>query len=162
MRRFVALILLGWGMAWGEVPNLEGWSLLNAGAVQVRYRRGHEAAARRADRVAEDLYRRIDERFSLAPPGPFVLWIADSETDFVRISGGRIVDWAQGFAFPDRLEAVVLFSGGPGEFEQLDRLVRHEIAHLCLSVLAGGSLGGDSSLVSRGICDVRLRAVDGD
>ncbi len=97
-----------------------------------------DMAARRALKVSQELFDEIAAHYDIELKRPFRVWIAQSPDRFKSLAQAPIRDWAQGFAFPLKGEMAILQPKGQQRYEELERIARHETAHLALGALIGG------------------------
>lgn len=134
LRRF-----FGWGLGlWGLVPNVFGalWHQVEGRWLRVYYSEDRVAAERVA-RVGDALYEDIASRFELPVARQIDVWLTASPEQLEEIARAPIRDWAAGYAFPS--EARIVLRNPSGRLEELDRLTRHEVAHVMLGFLVGGA-----------------------
>ena len=116
---------------------LDEWKTLESADFRLNYETD-EMAARRALKVSQELFDEIAEHYDIELKRPFRAWIAQSPDRFQSLAQAPIRDWAQGFAFPLKGEMAILLPKGQGRYEELERIARHETAHLALGALIGG------------------------
>ncbi len=87
--------------------------------------------------VSEALYASIARQYPLELTDPIRTWIVASQADAEALMDAPIRDWASGYAFPLEKRIVIVKPTGPGRLDELDRITRHEVAHVCLGVLIG-------------------------
>ena len=97
------------------------------------------ATALRVARVSEETLGQVAHRLRLEVAAPIQVWIAESPEDLRSLTKAPIRDWAQGYAFPRDGEIVLLRPTGSGRWDELDRIARHEVAHICLGLVVGDS-----------------------
>ena len=114
----------------------DAWKTLESEHFLLRYETDDEAA-RRALKASQELFDEIAQHYGLQPAKPFRIWIAQSPDRFKSLARAPIRDWAQGFAFPLEGEMVILQPKGQGRYDELERVARHETAHLALGALIG-------------------------
>lgn len=131
----------GWG--WGLflfVSNVFGggdlWHQVEGRWLRVYYTEDRVAAERVA-RVGDALYDDIAERFELFTARRIEVWLTASPEQMEEVARAPIRDWAAGYAFPLEARIVLRNPSGPGRLEELDRLTRHEVAHVMVGFLVG-------------------------
>jgi len=129
---------------WGLLPLGRGavdiWRQKEGTYLRVYYT-DDAVAAERVARVGDALYADIAARFDLPLQRRFEVWLTASPEQFEGIVHAPIRDWAMGYAFPLEGRIVLRNPSGPGRLEALDRLTRHEVAHLALGLLVGDAVG---------------------
>lgn len=98
---------------------------------------GSDIPARRVLDVAEELYASIERQYPLQLDGPIRTWLVESTDEAEALMDAPIRDWARGYAFPLERRIVIVNPTGVGRLEELERITRHEVAHICLGVLIG-------------------------
>lgn len=111
-------------------------SELNSPHFRVFYA-GDDTPARRVLEVSEELYASIEREYPLVLDGPIRTWLVDSTHDAEALMDAPIRDWASGYAFPLERRIVIVKPKGVGRLDELERITRHEVAHVCLGVLIG-------------------------
>lgn len=115
---------------------LDEWKTLESADFRLNYETD-EMAAQRALKVSQELFDEIAAHYDIELKRPFRAWIAQSPDRFQSLAQAPIRDWAQGFAFPLKGEMAILLPKGQGRYEELERIARHETAHLALGALIG-------------------------
>ncbi len=98
---------------------------------------GADAHAARVLEASEDLYASIARQYPLELTEPIRTWIVASQEDAEALMDAPIRDWASGYAFPLEKRIVIVKPTGVGRLDELERITRHEVAHVCLGVLIG-------------------------
>jgi hypothetical protein len=98
---------------------------------------GDPVPARRVLQVSEELYASIARSYPLDVSEPIRTWLVASTDEAEALMDAPIRDWASGYAFPLERRIVIVNPTGVGRLEELDRITRHEVAHICLGVLTG-------------------------
>jgi hypothetical protein len=112
------------------------WQEVQSAHFRVRFVQD-EAAARHVVRVAEALYADAADKFPLRLGRRLDVWLAESPDQLRGVLNAPIQDWAMGYAFPLEGRIVLRNPTGPGRLDELERLTRHEVAHVLLGALAG-------------------------
>ena len=133
----VGLALLGFA------PNVNAgvdiWRQVDGTRLRVYYT-DDVVAAERVARVGDALYDDIASRFDIRSTRRVEVWLTSSPDQFEGTVHAPIQDWAMGYAFPLEGRIVLRNPSGSGRFEELDRLTRHEVAHIALGVLVGDAV----------------------
>jgi len=73
-------------------------------------------------------------------PPEIQVQLAPDEDRFATLTGGRAPDWGAGVAFPESgIIVLPAFGSDRGAAHTLDRVLRHELAHVALQRFIGGS-----------------------
>ncbi len=108
----------------------EGWSELRGDGLLLRFR---GAGLPLAEVLLDDLVsgrKEIAQRLGVEQEGAIAVYLAPSEADFSRLTGGRIPHWGIGCAFPE--SGLVVLRKRPGQSAELLQTAQHEIAHILL------------------------------
>ena len=66
-------------------------------------------------------------------PSSLTVRVAPTDSLFRAWTGGRLPEWGVGAALPAKRSVVIRFTGKEREREELDRVLRHEVAHVMLA-----------------------------
>ena len=130
MRKLWALVAMLVLLASPAITLAEGWSELGETGLLLRFR---DADRPLAETLLDDLTAGRDEIAGLLgveQEGAITVYLAPSEADFSRLTGGRIPHWGIGCAFPE--SGFVVLRKRPGQSAELLQTARHEIAHILL------------------------------
>jgi hypothetical protein len=137
-RRLVVLLAVLWAAAALLVwpAHAQTQSHLDSAHFRVFFD-GDPTPARRVLEVSEELYASIARSYPLEVSEPIRTWLVASTEEAEALMDAPIRDWARGYAFPLERRIVIVNPTGVGRMEELDRITRHEVAHICLGVLIG-------------------------
>jgi hypothetical protein len=136
------LVWVGLALLWfaSQVnADVDLWRQVDGTRLRVYYT-DDVVAAERVARVGDALYDDIASRFELPSRRLVEVWLTSSPDQFEDIVHAPIQDWAMGYAFPLEGRIVLRNPSGSGRFEELDRLTRHEVAHIALGLLVGDAV----------------------
>jgi hypothetical protein len=116
----------------------ERWWEAGNERVKIFYRAGDDANVEALNRFAAATLPTLEDQLQTSLLTPAHIYLASSQDEFNRLTGGRLPEWSQGVSFPEQ-NAIVLksprFSKGTEEFH---RTTAHELTHLLIGVKTGG------------------------
>jgi Peptidase MA superfamily len=117
----------------------QGFQSMRNGSIDYRFEPGAE---RLVATVAE---RALGSPLPVVPADvlngdpPITVWFAASESQFDSLTSGLAPHWGAGVAFPEQgIIVVPAYASSRGSPDQLDRVLRHEFAHIALQRYLGG------------------------
>lgn len=75
----------------------------------------------------------LRERIPVAVPSRIHVYVAPTDEEFRDWTGGQLPEWGVGAALPAKRRVVLRFTGAERERAELDRVMKHELAHVMLA-----------------------------
>lgn len=136
MKLAICLLFLGFILS----ARAEAWSAIESEHFVVMHNES-ENAARNIQKLSEKFYPKVTTDLGYTPRKKITIWFSRSRKDFNMAVGAPIQDWAAGAAYPLRARIVVRDPVLAKDRRlNLDRLVKHEIAHVVFGLYLGENL----------------------
>lgn len=139
MRRwFTAAVLVLWALsASGQsIP----WKERTGTGFSVYFHAGDETNVDGLTRALQQAMPGMQEKLGTALTQPARIYLADSQAEFDRITGGQLPAWSQGVSFPETESIVLKSPQFSHDIATFHTTAVHEMAHLLISRKAGAEV----------------------
>lgn len=115
-----------------RVELAERFEVRDTEVIRFYYPEGIELPRLWLEKLAESALDDLSRSMGVVPAKRLHLVVAASAESFQWVTGGAAPEWGAGVAFPMRGLVVLRFDGADREREELERVLRHEFAHVLL------------------------------